>query len=301
MRITLIAQDHLFKSGLESGLINGGTAWLFHVAAALYRHNNFEHSVQMIDYEAPIGEADLYIIQSEWYAHASHIEEFRRARDRGAKVVVILGHFIGGNYFPPEQIEADVFVSTWLGPVVEDFEARTGKVVHYWPHAYGEDSGNTIMSGTSPIVFAGNTFPLRDESVLKDLEVTYLKGIHPSDLPGYYRGASICLNFHGAFQDGVVSDHPSAIAHLPGYALNERTFQVMGSGGFLLCQVHSLLAKTFDLGNIATFTDAADLRKKIDYYLARPEERQEMAERGRAMILAEHTYAHRVIDLLSWI
>lgn len=296
MRIHLIAQDPLFESGLQSGIVNGGTAWFHHLCEAFKHHG---HDAVMVDYEAPIGEADLYIIQSEWYAHASHPSEFAQARKRGAKVVVVLGHFIGGNYFPPEQIEADLFVTTWQGPLVKDFEERTGKKLHYWPHASGDDRGGVEFSGE--IVFSGNTYALRDESVLNGIEVTQLKGIHPALLPAFYRGARICLNFHGAFQKGLVSRDPSAIAHLPGFALNERTFQVVGAGGFMLCEEHPILHQIFEENEVATFSDAADLRKKIDHFLAHPAEAQRIMMAGRRKIYEKHRYGHRVEQLLKWL
>lgn len=281
---------------MKSGLVNGATAWFHHLCEAFNRKG---HTAVMVDYEAPIGEADVYIIQSEWYAHANHVEEFQAARRRGAKLVVVLGHFIAGNYFPPEHIEADLFVTTWKGEVVKDFETRTGKKLHYWPHAFGDDRGGVEFSGE--IVFSGNTYALRDEGILDGIEVTLLKGIHPALLPAFYRGAQICLNFHGAFQMGVVSSDPSAIAHLPGYALNERTFQVIGAGGFLLCQEHPLLKNYFAEDEVATFTDKADLKQKIEHFLAHPQEVRGYVIRGRRKVYEYHRYAHRVEQLLSWL
>lgn len=294
MRIHLIAQDPLFESGLQSGIVNGGTAWFHHLCEAFKLKG---HDAVMIDYEAPIGEADLYIIQSEWYAHSSHPAEFTQARARGAKVVVVLGHFIGGNYFPPEQIEADLFVTTWKGPLVEDFETRTGKKLHYWPHAFGTDLGGVEKQGE--IVFSGNTYALRSEDILKNLPITFVKGIHPARLPAVYRGASICLNFHGAFQKGLVSHDPSAIARLPGFALNERTFQVVGAGGFMLCEEHPILHQVFEEDEVCTFSDAADLRAKITHFLEFPEDAKMFVVKGRQRIFAEHTYGHRVDQLLE--
>ena len=47
------------------------------------------------------------------------------------------------------------------------------------------------------------------------------------------------------------------------------------------------------------FDDPSDLRRKIDYYLARAELRHDMAVRARGRVLAEHTYAHRMRDLIG--
>jgi len=50
---------------------------------------------------------------------------------------------------------------------------------------------------------------------------------------------------------------------------------------------------------VATFTDAAELHDLVRHYLAHPEERAWLAAAGRARVLAEHTYRHRMQRLLE--
>jgi hypothetical protein len=52
-------------------------------------------------------------------------------------------------------------------------------------------------------------------------------------------------------------------------------------------------------GAIATYASQPELEPLIDRYLADPAERQRLAEHGRAIVLAKHTFDHRVRALCS--
>ena len=47
------------------------------------------------------------------------------------------------------------------------------------------------------------------------------------------------------------------------------------------------------------FTDAEDLGRKVAYYLGHPEELERIAERARQRAVSEHTYRHRMRQLLE--
>ena len=88
-----------------------------------------------------------------------------------------------------------------------------------------------------------------------------------------YRDAAVCLNDYVDTANGI------------GY--NQRMFEVMGIGGFLLTRQAPNFTADFPEGVFATYTDAADCRRQIAYYLDHPDERRAIAERGRAFV-AEH-------------
>jgi spore maturation protein CgeB len=48
-----------------------------------------------------------------------------------------------------------------------------------------------------------------------------------------------------------------------------------------------------------TYRGAPDLLRLVERYLADPEARAETAARGRACVLARHSFAHRVDELLG--
>ncbi|MFA6411096.1 MAG: glycosyltransferase [Syntrophales bacterium] len=88
----------------------------------------------------------------------------------------------------------------------------------------------------------------------------------------------------------------------PVYQASPRVFEILACGAFQLCDdqrdVFSLLKDGEDL---VKFDDTNDLINKIIYYLAHPEERKEIAAKGRQNVIENHTYVHRIKKLLSYL
>lgn len=105
------------------------------------------------------------------------------------------------------------------------------------------------------------------------------------ELRRYYASADIVLNdqWPDMREQGFVSN---------------RTFDVFASGGFVISENVPGMHELFD-GAVVTFNDAATLPQIVDYYANHPEERRERAERGRAAVLARHTFRHRVDAILA--
>jgi spore maturation protein CgeB len=82
--------------------------------------------------------------------------------------------------------------------------------------------------------------------------------------------------------------------------LNQRCFDVPAAGGFLLTDHQENLFQYFDPGvDVVTFQSPAELIDKWSFYSAHPAARQAVMQRGRQRILSEHTYQHRVREMLS--
>ena len=294
MRICLIAQDTNFSGA--PGLINGGTVTFWHLCHTL---ESMGHQAVLHELGIPLPEAEVYIIQSEWYE--KHKDELKEKQLQGRKVAVWLGHFRGGVYFDPTKIEADVFFTTWTGPVVDGWEKTTGKKVLFMPHAYCTfcDSGEQL---TAPrILWIGNSYALRDESWLNGLDVVTIKNVHPKRISDLYRGAGVCPNIHGNFQKGVVSDEPSRVADLPGMALNERFFQILGAGGFMVCDYNPHIYDFFGDDEIIACLTKEEFQYNVRHFLSRPRSRERMIRNWVAKIRAAHTYEHRLQTLLSFL
>ncbi len=84
--------------------------------------------------------------------------------------------------------------------------------------------------------------------------------------------------------------------------INKRTFEVAGAGAFQLTDGPAV-ADYFKPGiEIATFDSKNDLKEKVDYFLAKPEERRKIAEAGRIRAHRDHTYEKRwdeIVRVLS--
>ncbi|MDX6665103.1 MAG: spore maturation protein CgeB [Solirubrobacteraceae bacterium] len=79
-----------------------------------------------------------------------------------------------------------------------------------------------------------------------------------------------------------------------------RTFEVPGSGGFLLADRVPHLDRYFDIGTeIAVFSSTGELIEQVRHWLAAPGERAAVAEAGYRRVRAEHTYDHRFAEIFA--
>lgn len=105
-----------------------------------------------------------------------------------------------------------------------------------------------------------------------------------------YSSAKIVLCMHYADPAGKY----------PCYQASPRVYEALACGAFLLCDAQKDVLSLFEDGrHLAIFRDAAELRKKIEYYLANSEEREAIAREGRNEVLKKHTYLDRVRVVLE--
>ena len=105
------------------------------------------------------------------------------------------------------------------------------------------------------------------------------------DLPHLFASAKINLNLHSIQCLG---------------SMNQRDFNAPICDGFLLSDWVSAAGKYFVPSVEAVYwKDIADLRHKIHYYLEHKAERRKIIAAGKARVLRDHTYPHRVQELLS--
>ena len=97
-------------------------------------------------------------------------------------------------------------------------------------------------------------------------------------------GATLALNVHGDFMR---------------YGGNMRLFEIAAVGTLQIADDLPGVRKWFSPGeNIVTYRDRNDLREKVAYYLAHPDERARIAEAARAHVYANHTYSVRARELM---
>lgn len=82
-------------------------------------------------------------------------------------------------------------------------------------------------------------------------------------------------------------------------ALDNRFFDIGGSGSFLLTQKSPQLSKLFEEADKITYEDVFDLEDKIRYYIDNPVNRETVTERLHKCITEKHTYDHRVPFLVD--
>ena len=111
--------------------------------------------------------------------------------------------------------------------------------------------------------------------------------VEAEEIPKIVRESVISLNFANAYKGEN--------------QVKARTFEVPGSGGFLLTECALGLEHSYSDGQeVVVFSDIDDLAKKIRYFLANPTERDTIAQAGFMRTQREHTYDLRMKELLEF-
>lgn len=117
----------------------------------------------------------------------------------------------------------------------------------------------------------------------------YRMAISTEDERTLYASAKVCVNIHEYFKDGTIK----------GFS-NEREFKVPAAGGFEITDYVPGMERYYDVGKeIVAVKTPEEWFSKIDYYTRHGEEREAIRKAGTARVLREHTYSHRVKQLLD--
>ncbi len=105
------------------------------------------------------------------------------------------------------------------------------------------------------------------------------------ELPGVYRGTVINFN--------VTSLQMKT-------AVNQRVFDVPAAGGFLLTDYKAQLPELLEVGKeVICYRHPEEIPELARYYLESSRAREAVVARGRARILREHTYVHRLKTMVE--
>ena len=100
-----------------------------------------------------------------------------------------------------------------------------------------------------------------------------------------YAASTLSLNPHHPMNDIV--------------GVNTRAFELAAAGGCQVADFKEDLATLFKPGEeVLVYRDLGELRRTLDFYLARPDEARAIGENARRRALAEHTLRHRVEEML---
>jgi spore maturation protein CgeB len=109
-----------------------------------------------------------------------------------------------------------------------------------------------------------------------------------------FNAARININLHSSAYHEGVNPH--------GDFVNPRSFEIPGCGAFQLVDSRSHLGDFFEIGReVISFDSLGDLRDKVAHFLAHPEERAAVAERGRQRVLRDHTYERRMEAMIDFV
>ncbi|MUG44096.1 glycosyltransferase [Paenibacillus woosongensis] len=123
------------------------------------------------------------------------------------------------------------------------------------------------------------------------------KWMGPGETAEVYSGSKIVLNMHRSPYDTTVNNNSVG---LTAASPNPRTFEISACGTLQLADVRDDLASFYIPGQeIETFSSPGELYDKVNYYLDHETERREIALRALDRTYREHTYSHRLHEMLS--
>ncbi|MEB3100423.1 CgeB family protein [Ferviditalea candida] len=113
----------------------------------------------------------------------------------------------------------------------------------------------------------------------------------------YIAKSKIVINSHRAYNESFDTLNSRMIyAH----SANPRVFEICATESFQLSDNRADLDRCYKVGSeLDTYENAQDLIHKIKYYLAHENIRREIASNGLKRTLKEHTYPHRIKEILS--
>lgn len=161
-----------------------------------------------------------------------------------------------------------------------------------------------------PVVFVGGLSPDHEERI-RLLET--VSASQTVDLWGYgidcldqqsplraaYHGEAWAVEMYQLLYnaDIALNNHISVAGN---YANNMRLYEATGVGTFVLTDYKDNLHTLFDPGKeVVAYRSAEECAELITYYLAHEEERETIARAGQARTLREHTYGHRMQELVE--
>ena len=110
-----------------------------------------------------------------------------------------------------------------------------------------------------------------------------------------FQGVTSGLEMLQVYKDSfaVINDY---VDTANGIGFNQRMFEVMGAGGFLITREAPNLKKDFPENTLVTYKDEGELLNKINYYRNHLDERQAIIHNAQQFILEKYEYQEIVMN-----
>lgn len=188
--------------------------------------------------------------------------------------------------------------------VVKKFKKNKMKNAYYLPFAteiYKQKATKKIYD----VSFVGTYSKSREKQLKPIAKNNFNLNIwgdprwHKSELKNYVRGGRISNNkMKQVIQKSKININIHG--YKPTMGANLRTFEVTGSGGFLLSDFVSDLPKLFTINkDVVCYKNSQDMCAKINYYLNNESIREVISDNGYKKAKAKHNYSIRIKQLLK--
>ncbi len=114
---------------------------------------------------------------------------------------------------------------------------------------------------------------------------------------GYY------VNLSRTYQETKINIDVNRVVIREG--LTQRVFDCLAANAFVITSKKTIVDELFETGGdkseVVMFENERHLKELIDYYAIHDTQRQAIVDRGRARVLARHTYGNRIAEIFSTI
>ena len=175
------------------------------------------------------------------------------------------------SYIGSSLPEKRPFFKKFVEPLQRDYDVRIyGQDWTHWDRALGW------------VQRAGQYFNVRPLAKIRKPRLAL------SDEARIYASSVVSINVHERYQQEFGGD------------CNERTFKIPLCGGFEVVDNVACIRRYFEPGKeLVIAANPKEWVEMIRHYLLRPEERQPIIEAGMRRVLRDHTYHHRVNQLIE--
>lgn len=130
-----------------------------------------------------------------------------------------------------------------------------------------------------------------DVDLYTQSDTSSLKGVHT------HGGVNTLFEMPKIFHLSKINLNMTSKPIISGLPL--RIFDIMGCGGFVMSNYQYEIPEYFEIGaEIETYKSIEELVDKCEYYLGHEEARQRIALNGYRKVCEEHTYAHRIMQMI---
>jgi spore maturation protein CgeB len=216
---------------------------------------------------------------------------------------------LGRQYLLASDLDSWFFKDRYM---VETFRAKLGLNAHYlppacWPvwhrrvqltEADRRKYGCDLCTASNMYYYRARMLEIFDAYDLKMWGIGYPPYL-VSPLRAHYPGIYVAEGEKAkAFNAAKIVLNTMHYAEIEG--VNQRLIEATGCGGFVITEWNPALPELFEPEHeVVTFRTRRELKEKVDYYLAHPEERQEIADRGYARAQRDHIYEKRFDRMLE--
>lgn len=126
--------------------------------------------------------------------------------------------------------------------------------------------------------------------------VIHDRWVEPSVAADFYNGANIVLNTH---RPSNLKQNKNQLG-IEGNTINNRTYDVASCCSFQLLEYKEDLPSHFiENKEMVSFKNDQELIEKIDHFMQSEDERQKIATNARKRVLKDHTFKHRLDEMLT--